>query len=269
MSVAHWNIALEGCEVLSTHMSMLTICCHCALYLSLLQTLASVSTIGTSPDLSDQQLIDKVKSELSEWFGASEVDTWSHLRTYRIPFAQPNQSPPTNFKRAVSLGGGLYVCGDHRYVCTHSFCGSMQIICSRLFHRKCGSYCASLGALHAQTVQDQLGVSMLVMCRICCCSYLGNNGFLKYMLGVNNLVTDKAVMVCVFPHLHAGIVPPLMLLCAVAGERLKHCCSSREQVQLTAAAVRWLLEHQAGTEIIQQCSSRGSHWYDENECMLH
>lgn len=32
----------------------------------------------------------------------------------RIPFAQPNQSPPTNFKRPVSLGGKLYVCGDHR-----------------------------------------------------------------------------------------------------------------------------------------------------------
>jgi hypothetical protein len=32
----------------------------------------------------------------------------------RIPFAQPNQSPPTNFRRPVSLGGQLYVCGDHR-----------------------------------------------------------------------------------------------------------------------------------------------------------
>lgn len=32
----------------------------------------------------------------------------------RIPFAQPNQSPPTNFRRPVSLGGKLYVCGDHR-----------------------------------------------------------------------------------------------------------------------------------------------------------
>lgn len=32
----------------------------------------------------------------------------------RIPFAQPNQSPPTNFCRPVSLGAKLYVCGDHR-----------------------------------------------------------------------------------------------------------------------------------------------------------
>ena len=74
----------------------------------------SVSTIGTLDKLSEQQLIETVKAELSPWFGAGEVSTWSHLRTYRIPFAQPNQSPPTNFKRPVALGQGLYVCGDHR-----------------------------------------------------------------------------------------------------------------------------------------------------------
>lgn len=74
----------------------------------------SVSVIGTQPLLSEQQLIDAVKSELSAWFGAEQVATWSHLRTYRIPFAQPNQSPPTNFRRPVALGGGLFVCGDHR-----------------------------------------------------------------------------------------------------------------------------------------------------------
>jgi predicted NAD/FAD-dependent oxidoreductase len=36
------------------------------------------------------------------------------LHVCRIDFAQPNQNPPTNFKRAVSLGSGLFVCGDHR-----------------------------------------------------------------------------------------------------------------------------------------------------------
>jgi predicted NAD/FAD-dependent oxidoreductase len=80
----------------------------------LLQTLVSVSTIGTQPDLSEQQLVDAVKQELSAWFGAQQVSTWNHLRTYRIPFAQPNQKTPTNFSRPVSLGSGLYVCGDHR-----------------------------------------------------------------------------------------------------------------------------------------------------------
>jgi hypothetical protein len=80
----------------------------------LLQTLVSVSTIGTQPDLSEQQLIDAVMQELSVWFGPQQVSTWNHLRTYRIPFAQPNQTPPTNFSRPVSLGAGLFVCGDHR-----------------------------------------------------------------------------------------------------------------------------------------------------------
>lgn len=78
------------------------------------QALVSVSTIGTHDQLSDAQLEAAVREQLAGWFGAAEVGSWSHLRTYRIPFAQPNQSPPTNFKRPVSLGGGLYVCGDHR-----------------------------------------------------------------------------------------------------------------------------------------------------------
>lgn len=55
------------------------------------QTLVSVSTIGTLDDLSEQQLVDTVKAELGGWFGADEVAGWQHLKTYRIPFAQPNQ----------------------------------------------------------------------------------------------------------------------------------------------------------------------------------
>ena len=33
----------------------------------------------------------QVRREAGEWFGAAEVEGWRHLRTYRIPFAQPNQ----------------------------------------------------------------------------------------------------------------------------------------------------------------------------------
>jgi hypothetical protein len=103
----------------ASHVSDLVIknmTCVTALFVipALPQTLVSVSTIGTQPDMSEQQLIDAVKQELSAWFSPQQVSTWSHLRTYRIPFAQPNQNPPTNFNRAVSLGSGLYVCGDHR-----------------------------------------------------------------------------------------------------------------------------------------------------------
>lgn len=61
------------------------------------QTLVSVSTVGTFDNLSDAALEAEVRKQLSTWFGAKEVDSWSHLRTYRIPFAQPNQ---------VSAGAG-------------------------------------------------------------------------------------------------------------------------------------------------------------------
>ncbi|CAL8463731.1 g3265 [Coccomyxa elongata] len=78
------------------------------------ETLVSASTIGTQPEMSDAQLADAVKAELEAWFGADETAAWQLLRIYRIPFAQPNQAPPTDFRRPVQLSQGLYVCGDHR-----------------------------------------------------------------------------------------------------------------------------------------------------------
>lgn len=56
-----------------------------------LQALVSVSTIGTRDELSDAELEATVRREAAEWFGADSVSSWRHLRTYRIPFAQPNQ----------------------------------------------------------------------------------------------------------------------------------------------------------------------------------
>lgn len=81
------------------------------------KALVSVSTIGTYDNLSDEELERDVKEELTGWFGGT-VQDWKLLRNYRIPFAQPNQAPPTNFERPVDLGGGLYVCGDHREAAT-------------------------------------------------------------------------------------------------------------------------------------------------------
>ena len=54
-----------------------------------------------------------VRTQLRSWWG-SQVDEWRHLRTYRIAHGQPDQSPPFHPKRRVSLGEGLFVCGDHR-----------------------------------------------------------------------------------------------------------------------------------------------------------
>ena len=55
-----------------------------------------------------------MRAELSGWFGAEQVAGWRFLRAYRIPYAQPPQAPPTQLRRPVALGGGLFICGDHR-----------------------------------------------------------------------------------------------------------------------------------------------------------
>jgi hypothetical protein len=92
-------------------------------------SLASVSIVGV-PDMTDEELEAAVRGELETWFGGSAtggagasgaqpVSEWRHLRTYRIPFAQPNQITPTDLYRPVSLGKGLYVCGDHRSPATY------------------------------------------------------------------------------------------------------------------------------------------------------
>ena len=46
-------------------------------------------------------------------FGAT-VGGWTHLRTDTIVHGQPTQLPPFGPKQPVSLGDGLFVCGDHR-----------------------------------------------------------------------------------------------------------------------------------------------------------
>jgi phytoene dehydrogenase-like protein len=81
------------------------------------QNLISVSTVGSRKGLlSDQELESQVKKQLASWFGQDQVKAWSLIRIYHIPYAQPNQSPPTNFDRPGRIQGvqGLYVAGDHR-----------------------------------------------------------------------------------------------------------------------------------------------------------
>ena len=85
--------------------------------------LASVSLIGVPASPTGDALVETVRGELRAWFGA-EVDGWRHLRTYEIPFAQPNQQVPTDLERDVRLGDGVYACGDHRSPAT--FDGAMR-----------------------------------------------------------------------------------------------------------------------------------------------
>lgn len=53
------------------------------------------------------------RTQLREWWGP-QVDSWRHLRTYAITHGGVVQEPPFAPKQSVDLGGGRFVCGDHR-----------------------------------------------------------------------------------------------------------------------------------------------------------
>ncbi|GLJ52071.1 hypothetical protein SUGI_1107420 [Cryptomeria japonica] len=78
------------------------------------KTLVSVSLVGCHDESSDEDLRIAVVKELSGWFGSSDVASWKHLRTYRIRFAQPDQTPPTDLMKEPRFASGIYLCGDYR-----------------------------------------------------------------------------------------------------------------------------------------------------------
>ncbi len=61
----------------------------------------------------DGDLESIARSQLRGWWGEA-VDSWQHLRTYRISHGGPVQRPPVPPTQPVSLGAGRFVCGDHR-----------------------------------------------------------------------------------------------------------------------------------------------------------
>ena len=65
------------------------------------------------PATVDGDLEHVARTQLRGWWG-TQVDGWRHLRTYRIAHGQPDQAPPLHPRQRVSLGDGLFVCGDHR-----------------------------------------------------------------------------------------------------------------------------------------------------------
>lgn len=65
------------------------------------------------PGVHEGDLAEAARRQLRQWWGP-QVDRWRHLRTYRIPHGQPDQSPPFSPKKRVHLADGLFVCGDHR-----------------------------------------------------------------------------------------------------------------------------------------------------------
>jgi hypothetical protein len=77
------------------------------------KVLISVSLNGI-PNEDDATVAENMKLELLPWFG-KQVKNWKLLKTYRIPYALPNQQHVQNdlafsdFKIADSL----FICGDH------------------------------------------------------------------------------------------------------------------------------------------------------------
>jgi phytoene dehydrogenase-like protein len=58
-------------------------------------------------------LAHAARRQLTGWFGP-DVARWEVVRVDRIPHGHPDQRPPFSPRRAVALGDGRYVCGDHR-----------------------------------------------------------------------------------------------------------------------------------------------------------
>ncbi len=84
-----------------------------------------ISATVLDPRGDSESLHHGVREHLRDWFGKA-VDSWTHLRTYRIAEALPNQStpsfdPPVHSPR---LRPQLFVCGDYRV--NGSINGAMQ-----------------------------------------------------------------------------------------------------------------------------------------------
>jgi glycine/D-amino acid oxidase-like deaminating enzyme len=68
-------------------------------------------------ELAEPDLEQRVVHQLTEWFG-HRASSWRLLRTYDIPDALPFRPAGSGAvgERAVALSGGIFVCGDHRYI---------------------------------------------------------------------------------------------------------------------------------------------------------
>lgn len=78
--------------------------------------LVSATVLGEAQAQDDAALQAEAAAQLREWFG-SAVDEWRLLRTERIPYGQPVQTPPAldePYQPARLITAGLYACGDHR-----------------------------------------------------------------------------------------------------------------------------------------------------------
>ena len=78
------------------------------------KSLVAVSVLGMQ-QLTEQQLGGFIIAQMKNWFGPV-ARSWSYLKNYRIPHAQPQQFPGAlePAQRPVRIRPGIYLCGDHR-----------------------------------------------------------------------------------------------------------------------------------------------------------
>ncbi|MFN3596320.1 MAG: FAD-dependent oxidoreductase [Rubricoccaceae bacterium] len=76
------------------------------------QALVSATIVG-NPAQSDAEAERSARAHLRSWFGP-QTDAWRFLRAYRILHALPAQLSLEPPERALRLGEGRYVAGDHR-----------------------------------------------------------------------------------------------------------------------------------------------------------
>lgn len=72
------------------------------------------ATVLNAGEWSDEELLSEVRSQMQAWFGPS-VEIWQHLKTYRIPYALPDQSPAADQSRRDRERSipGIHICGDY------------------------------------------------------------------------------------------------------------------------------------------------------------
>ncbi|MFM8972086.1 MAG: NAD(P)/FAD-dependent oxidoreductase [Actinomycetota bacterium] len=74
---------------------------------------ALVAAAIPGPEALRPGVADAAREQLARWFGSTTAD-WELLRTDVIPHGQPRQAPPFRPKQSVTVGVGVFVCGDHR-----------------------------------------------------------------------------------------------------------------------------------------------------------
>lgn len=92
------------------------------------KSLISVTVVPQPKDdensFTDEELESATRKQLGTWFKDNtdvDVSKWDLLRIYRIPYAQPAQTPPyapTANDPEVTLADDVFVCGDHRGTAT-------------------------------------------------------------------------------------------------------------------------------------------------------